>query len=63
VTIQTEKILEDAEAAAVFLRALVAKGVPLMAAVNLTSSYLSARQITDSQKDTPKEPWERGGTP
>ena len=57
-TVPTDKILEDAEVAAIYLRALITKGVPMLPAVQLTSSYVSARQITDSQKDKPREPWE-----
>jgi hypothetical protein len=57
-SIATEKIIEDAEVAALYLRQLLEKGVPMMAAVSLTQSYASARQITDSQKDKPREPWE-----
>ena len=54
----TERILVDAEVAAVFLRALIDKGIPMAAAVNLTSSYLGSHTIADSWKDKPKEPWE-----
>ena len=54
----TERILVDAEVAAVFLRALIDKGIPMAAAVTLTSSYLSSHTIADSYKDRPKEPWE-----
>lgn len=53
----TEKILQDAEVAATYLRALVDKGVPMVAAVPLTSSYVSARQIVEGNKDGPSEPW------
>lgn len=55
----TAKVLEDAEVAAVYLRALIEKGVPMMAAVSLTSSYVSSRQIVDGSKDKPQEPWEK----
>ncbi len=54
----TEKVLEDAEIAATYLRALIDKGVPMVAAVSLTSSYVQAHQITESQKSEPKKPWE-----
>ena len=54
----TEKILEDAEIAATYLRALIDKGIPMSAAVPLTASYVQAHQITESQKDEPKKPWE-----
>lgn len=59
---KTERILADAEVAAVFLRALIDKGVPMMAAVNLTSSYISSYQITQASKDEPREPWQEPGT-
>lgn len=55
----TKKVLDDAECAAVFFRALVEKGVPAVAAVNLTGSYISSRQITDAQRDRPDEPWNK----
>jgi len=55
---KTEHIIEDAEIAAVYLRALIDKGVPVMAAVSLASSYVSARQITDRGNDEPKAPWQ-----
>lgn len=55
---KTERILADAEVAAVFLRALIDKGVPMMAAVSLTSSYISSYQITQASKDEPREPWQ-----
>ncbi len=55
--IPTERILEDAEIAALFLRALLDKGIPIVAALHLTSSYVTARQLVDAQKDKPREPW------
>lgn len=55
---KTEKILADAEIAATFLRALIDKGVPMMAAVSLTSSYITSHAITEASKDKPREPWE-----
>lgn len=58
----TERILADAEMAAIFLRALIDKGVPMMAAVSLTSSYISSYQITQASKDEPREPWQEPGT-
>lgn len=56
----TEKIIADAEVAACYLRALTDKGVPMMAAVSLTQSYVSAHQITEASKDEPRKPWEDG---
>lgn len=58
---KTEKIIEDAEVAAVYLRALIDKGVPMMAAVSLTQSYVSANRISESAKDEPRKPWEGDG--
>lgn len=58
---KSERILADAEVAAVFLRALIDKGVPMMAAVSLTSSYISSYQITQASKDEPREPWQEPG--
>lgn len=58
---KAEKILADAEVAACYLRALVDKGVPMMAAVNLTCSYVSSYQITQASKDEPREPWREPG--
>lgn len=58
---KTERILADAEVAAVLLRALIDKGVPMMAAVSLTSSYISSYQITQASKDEPREPWQEPG--
>lgn len=56
--ITAERILADAEIAATFLRALVDKGIPMAAAVQLTGGYLSSHQIAEAMKDKPKEPWE-----
>lgn len=58
---KTEKILEDAEVAAVYLRALIDKGVPMVAAVNLTSSYVTSIRFTEASKEAPREPWQDGG--
>jgi hypothetical protein len=58
VSVNTEKIIKDAEVAAVYLRALVDRGVPMAAATQLTSSYVAARQFNDAQKGEPKPPWE-----
>jgi hypothetical protein len=54
----TERILEDAELAAIFFRALVAKGIETYHAASMTSSYLSSRLIARMHTDKPKEPWE-----
>ena len=54
----TERILADAEVAAVVLRALIDKGIPAPAAVQLTASYLSSYQIARAQQDEPRKPWE-----
>lgn len=56
--IPTERIIEDAELAAVYLRALLDRGLPAMAAVTLTGNYINARVFTESQKAKPREPWE-----
>jgi hypothetical protein len=61
--IPTDTILEDAEIAAIYLRALLAKDVPMMAAVSLTSSYVSSQQITRASNQEPPIPgdeWKRG---
>jgi hypothetical protein len=55
---KTEQILADAEVAAVYLRALLDKGVPMPAAVPLTSSYAMAVRMAESSKEEPKKPWE-----
>lgn len=54
----TEKIIADAEIAACYFRALCDKGVPAMAAVSLTSSYVSAHQLSRSANEEPRKPWE-----
>lgn len=54
--IQTEQIIEDAEVAAIYLRSLLAKDVPMMAAVSLTSSYVSSCQITRASNQEPPLP-------
>jgi hypothetical protein len=56
--VKTEKIIADAEVAATYLRALIDKGVPIMAAVQLTSSYCSANRISEASREEPKPPWE-----
>ncbi len=53
-----EQIIAHAEIAATFLRSLTDKGVPMSAAVPLTSSYLQTVAITESVNRNPKEPWE-----
>lgn len=55
---KAEKVLADAEIAACYLRALLDKGVPMIAAVQLTSSYCSALLISEKGDDKPKPPWE-----
>ena len=56
--ITVEQIIEDAEVAAVYFRAIVDKGVPMLAAIQLTSSYALAKRINDNQNEKPHEPWE-----
>jgi hypothetical protein len=58
--LDTEKILADAEVAAVYLRALLDKGVPMQAAISLTGNYALANRISDASKEEPKPPWEQG---
>lgn len=53
----TEKILEYAEVAAVYFRALTDKGIPPNHAVNLTSAFVGNVVITDSLGKEPREPW------
>ncbi|MDP1890519.1 MAG: hypothetical protein Q8K55_06455 [Gemmatimonadaceae bacterium] len=52
-----EQILQDAEVAATFFRALCDRGVPVQAAVNMTGQYLSTLAIRDGMKERPDEPW------
>jgi hypothetical protein len=59
--IETERILEDAEIAAMFLRALVDKGVNMNAAVSLTCSYMSSVMMGRRMDDKPDEPWKDPG--
>lgn len=54
----TEKIIADAEVAACYLRTLLANGVPMFAAIQLTSSYVSAKLISDRGDSPPREPWQ-----
>jgi len=56
--IDTDRILEDAEVAAIYFRGLIDKGVQPFHAASLTSSYVSARQITRASNEEPKKPWE-----
>jgi len=56
--VKTEKIIADAEVAAVFLRALTDKGVPMNAAIQLTCSYLSSARIIEAAGEEPREPWQ-----
>lgn len=55
---KTEKILEHAEVAATYFRALVAKGVPVEAAVSLTGSYTITIALREDRNQPPREPWE-----
>jgi hypothetical protein len=55
---KTEQILADAEIAAVYLRALLDKGVPMSAAVTLTGNYALAVRCSEAAKEEPKKPWE-----
>jgi hypothetical protein len=54
----TEKIIADAEVAACYLRTLLANGVPMIAAIQVTSSYVSARLISERGESPPREPWQ-----
>lgn len=54
----TERVLESAEIAAVYFRALVNRGVPAQHAVSLTSSFCCALVIAGAQQQEPQEPWE-----
>lgn len=56
--ITVERVVEHAELAACYFRALAEKGVPAMAAVNLTGSYVGAVVITQASGENPQEPWE-----
>lgn len=56
----TEKIIADAELAACYFRALLANGVPMQAAVPLTSTYIAAHRMGEASKEEPKPPWEQG---
>lgn len=60
--IPTERILEDVEVAATYLRGLIERGVPMGAAVQLTGTYVQSRQIVEAGKDKPREPWEGEGS-
>ena len=53
-----EQVLEDAELAASYLRALTEKGVPAQAAMFLTSSYLGTVVGERIRGEQPKPPWE-----
>lgn len=55
---KTEKILEHAELAAIYFRALVDKGVPIRAATDLTSSYVHATIYAAASNEKPREPWQ-----
>ena len=59
--IDPKEIEEHAELAAVFLRALIEKGVPIAAAVNLTQTYVLTRINAEIMGQEPKPPWQ-GGT-
>jgi hypothetical protein len=54
----TEKILAHAEMAAIYFRALVDKGVPAQAAVQLTCSYVGSVVISQAGNEGPREPWQ-----
>ena len=56
--INVEEIIEDAEVAAVYFRALLTKEVPPSHAAYMTNSYISSRQIARASNEKPKEPWE-----
>lgn len=53
-----EKIKADASVAAVYFAALLANGVPLVAAVTLTGNYAMAVRIAESQREEPPQPWD-----
>jgi len=57
-SLTVERILADAEIAATYFRALCDKGVPAMAAVSLTSSYVSGHIISRGANEEPRKPWE-----
>jgi len=52
------QIIADAEVTALYFRQLIAEGVPSMAAMSLTSSYVSGLIIARAHEEKPREPWE-----
>lgn len=55
---KTEQVLQHAEIAATFFRALVTNGVPVSAAVSLTGNYILSIAVRESGNEPPREPWE-----
>ena len=58
--IDPKEIEEHAELAAIFLRALLNKGVPLAGALQLAQTYVLTRINAEIQQQEPKPPWEGG---
>jgi hypothetical protein len=58
--IKTEKVIEYAELAATYFRALVDKGIPPTHAVNLTASFVGNVVIAETYGKEPREPWKEG---
>ncbi len=58
---KTKKVADDATLAAVYFRTLVAEQVPVLAAIQLTSAYISAGRIAEQGDKPPREPWQEGG--
>ena len=58
VKIPTEQILEHAEIAATYFRALISNGIDVDSAVTLTGNYITMMIIRDTRDQPPREPWE-----
>lgn len=58
---KAEKVIEHAETTAIYLTALIDKGVPRYEATSFASEYIQSFIFTDLPK--PREPWERGEEP
>ena len=56
---KAEVVVEDADITACYFRRLVDEGVPTMAAISITGSYIQSLIIAERADEDPSEPWQK----
>lgn len=57
---RAENVIDHAEAAALFYRTLVDRGMPVAQAASVAGSYVSALVIAATANRNPPQPWDPG---